>query len=366
MIISLTLGGRIKMWRKLSLMAIIAVVLFSMISCGGSNNDAAAKTEVKKEVIKWKMQSWASAGDSTYEAAEAFAEMVNEASDGRLVVTPYNAGAIIPAGKEFDAVLSGTVEAVHGAPAWTLGYFPGAIFYNNTVGGLTCNQQTMWLEKEGLELARKNYSPLGAFYVGPLTPHSPEVFAHSTKEINSVKDLKGLKLRMGSAALNEIFAEMGAAPVFMPGGEVYEATQRGVIDGFEYVTPSVNYGMGFHEVTEYMYLSPSRAPTDAQALFVNQKVWESLPADLQVIVENATKTVAYQYYVEEVSRDAEALKKFEEYGTKIRTVPEDVEKLLFKTAAEYYAAEAAKDPSYKEIYDSVMDWKAVCDQFDIK
>lgn len=353
--------------RALSLMLVAAAMFSLLVSCGGSSTaDAGEMKEAPKKVIKWKMQSWASAGDSTYEAAVELGRMVEEASDGRLIITPYNAGAIIPAGKEFDSVLSGTVEAVHGAPAWTLGYFPGAIFYNNTVGGLTCNQQRMWLEKEGLELARKNYKPLGAHYVGPLTPHNAEVFMHSTKALNSVKDLEGFKARMGSAALNEIFARMGAAPVFLPGGEVYEAVQRGIIDGFEYVTPSVNWGMGFQEVTDYMYLSPSRAPTDAQALFVNQKVWDELPKDLQTIVTNATKVVADAYYTEEIVRDAAALIEFENYGTTISKVPADIEALLFETADAYYAEQAESDPAYKEIYDSVMEWKEVCNQFNIQ
>ncbi len=340
------------------LIMLVGVALFT-----GPNDGQAAD---KQKVIKWKLQSWAPAGDATYEASLKFAELVKEASAGRLLITPYNAGAIIPAGKEFDSVLSGSVEAIHGAPGWSLGYFPAAIFYNNTVGGLTANQQRMWLEYEGLELARKNYTKLGAYYVGPLTPHNAEVFAHSTKPLNSVEDLNGFKVRMGSAALNEIFARMGAAPVFMPGGEVYEATQRGIIDGFEYVTPSVNWGMGFQEVTDYMYLSTSRAPTDAQALFVNQKEWDKLPADLQAIVTTACFMVADQYYVEEIVRDAEALKKFEEYGTKILPVPEDIEALLYKTAEAYYAEQAASDPAFKEIYDSVIKWQGISTQFNIQ
>ncbi len=341
----------------------LLVTLVSVALLTGPNEGQAASDQ---KVIKWKLQSWAPAGDATYEAAVNFANLVKEASGGRLLITPFNAGAIIPAGKEFDSVLSGSVEAIHGAPGWSLGYFPAAIFYNNTVGGLTANQQRMWLEYEGLELARKNYSKLGAYYVGPLTPHNAEVFAHSTKELNSVEDLKGFKVRMGSAALNEIFARMGAAPVFMPGGEVYEATQRGVIDGFEYVTPSVNWGMGFQEVTPYMYLSTSRAPTDAQALFVNQKEWDKLPADLQAIVTTACFMVADQYYVEEIVRDAEALKKFEEYGTKISGVPEDIEALLYETAQAYYEEQAASDPAFKEIYDSVKKWQVISKQFNIQ
>lgn len=352
--------------KRVLILSLLVVLAGMFVSCGGSDSGETAEAAAPKEVIKWKLQSWASAGDSTYDACLQFAELVKEASDGRLIITPYNAGAIIPAGKEFDSVLAGSVEAIHGAPGWSLGYFPAAIFYNNTVGGLTANQQRMWLEHEGLELARKNYTPLGAFYVGPLTPHNAEVWAHSTKKLSSVNDLKGFKIRMGSAALNEIYARMGAAPVFMPGGEVYEATQRGMIDGFEYVTPSVNWGMGFQEVTDYMYLSTSRAPTDAQALFVNQKTWDALPADLQRIVENATFQVADRYYVDEIVQDAAALKEFAAYGTKIESVPADIEKLLYETAEAYYAEQAAGDPAFKEIYDSVINWKQVCEQFSIQ
>jgi len=188
----------------------------------------------------------------------------------------------------------------------------------------------------------------------------------SKKPLNSVADLKGYKIRLGNAALNDIFSRMGATPVFLPGGEIYEAAQRGVIDGFEYVTPSVNWAMGYQEVTKYLYLSPTRAATDAQALFVNQKTWDKLPKDLQAIVEMVAFQVADEYYTKEVTDDAEALKKFAAYGTTIAKVPADIETALSKAAIAYYDAQAAKDPKYKEIYESFKNWKVICDQFDIK
>jgi TRAP-type mannitol/chloroaromatic compound transport system substrate-binding protein len=351
--------------RRVGILVLMVALVGLILSCGTANVGDATQAAPKK-VITWKLQSWAAAGDPTFKAAQDFAEMVKIASDGRLVITPYNAGAIIPAGKEFDSVIAGSVEAIHGAPGWAIGYFPASVFYNNVVGGLTMNQTKTWLIHEGLALARKNYTPLGAFYVGPLTPHNAEVWAHSKKPLNSLADLNGFKIRLGNAALNDIFSRMGATPVFLPGGEVYEAAQRGVIDGFEYVTPSVNWAMGFQEVTEYMYLSPTRAATDAQALFVNQKIWDALPADLQKIVEMAAFMVADQYYTQEVKDDAEALKKFAAHGTKIAKVPADIEAALAKAADAYYTEQAAKDPKYKEIYESFKNWKVICEQFDIK
>ncbi len=347
---------------------LLGILILALASCGSGKTaqGAASGAQEAKTVYKWKLQTWAAAGDSTYTASENLAAIVKDASDGRLIITPYNAGAIIPAGKEFDGVISGSVEAIHGPPTWSIGYFPGAVFFGSTVGGLTANQTRMWLNSDGRALAQKNYAKLGVHYVGALTPHNAEVFLHTKKPINSVADLKGMKLRMGAASLNDIFKRMGAAPVFLPGGEVYEAMQRGIIDGFEYVTPSVNWGLGFHEVSPYMYMSPSRAPTDAQALFINMKVWESMPKDLQRIVTLACDKAADEYYVREVKDDAEALKKFEAYGTKISFVPKDVEDLLYKTAAAYYTEQAKADEAFREIFESVQQWQKVCAQFGIK
>ena len=350
--------------------ALLALVLGGMlISCGGgakadAGSDSAAAAP--KQVIKWRLQSWAPAGDATYEAAEEFAKRVNLASDGQLVITPFTAGSIIPAGKEFDAVMSGSVEAVHGAPGWTIGYIPGSMFFTQYPGGLTANQMSMWMNYEGRDLAKKLYAELGVHYVNILTLSPSEVWAHTTKPLNSVADIKGLKIRLGTTALNAIFTKMGATPVFLPGGEIYESANRGVIDGFEYITPSLNWGMGFHEVADYMYLSPSRAPCDVQVVWVNQEEWDKLPAHLQEIVDAVSNDVARKYYTETVKRDADAVQKYIDYGTKVEKVPQDIIDLLNEKSEEYFKEESAKDETFKMIYEKHLAFKKICEQFDIK
>ena len=354
-----------------ALLLIVLVIGFS-VSCGGGSQAAESEGEEKmaeapkKEVIKWRLQSWAPAGDRTYEAAERFAEIVETASDGRLVITPYTAGSIIPGGKEFDSVMSGSVEAIHGPPGWTIGYIPGAVFFTQYPGGLTSNQLEMWMKLEGREMAQDLYGELGVHYVGILTLSPAEVWAHSTVPIESVDDIKGLKIRLGTTALNAIFKKMGATPVFLPGGEIYESAKRGVIDAFEYINPSLNWDMGFHEVADYMYLSPSRAPCDTQCIYVNQDKWVSLSPDLQEIIEMATDQIAREYYTTTVDRDTEAVQKYRDAGVKVRTPPQEVVDLLNEKAVEYFTEESAKDESYKKIYESAMAWKEVCNQFDIK
>ncbi len=318
------------------------------------------------KVINWRLQSMCAAGDFGFEGAKRFAEQVTEASGGRLVVKAFTAGAITPAGKEFDGAIAGSVEAAHVSAGWAVGYVPAGVFYTNWVGGHTGNQLMMWLEYEGIELARELYEPIGVYFVDQLTVHPAEVWCHSKKPLNSVEDIKGLKIRMGTTALNSIFKEMGAAPVFLPGGEIYESAKRGILDAFEYITPSLNWGMGFHEVTDYMYISSSRAPSDAQSLFVNMDVWNALPPDLQKIVELVAHRVSHEFFTESVVRDSTALEKYKEYGTIVEKLPKDIEELLFEKANEYYAEESAKDPGYKKVYEAALRFKEICDQFDIK
>ncbi|WP_198947054.1 TRAP transporter substrate-binding protein [Marispirochaeta aestuarii] len=348
---------------------ILIVLTFGMlIACGGSSGeDATAEAAApKKEVIRWRLQSWAPAGDRTYEAAQRFAEVVEIASDGQLLITPYTAGSVIPGGKEFDSVMSGSVEAVHGPPGWTIGYLPGAVFFTQYPGGLTSNQLEMWMKLEGRKIAQDLYDDLGVHYVGILTLSPAEVWAHSTKPLRSVADIKGWKVRLGTTALNAIFQKMGATPVFLPGGEIYESAKRGVIDGFEYINPSLNWDMGFHEVAKYMYLSPSRAPTDTQCIYVNGDTWDKLPENLKTIVTMATDQIAREYYTESVNRDVEAVQKYIDAGTIVEPVPQDIIDLLNEKSLEYFQEESAKDPNYKRIYDSAMAWKEVCERFDIK
>jgi len=318
------------------------------------------------KVITWEVPSMASTDDPTYQGLLRYAELVKEASGGRLVIKPFASDAIVPGGTEFDAVMNGEVPAGHITPAWSINYIPAAYCFGGIPGGLTATQYALWLAHEGKELAREIYEPLGVVLVDDITVHPAEVWAHSKRPIKSLDDLKGLKIRLGDASVSTILGEMGASPVFFPAGEVYESMQRGVIDAAEYITPSVNWDMGFHEVANYMYISPSRCPMDNQSLFVNKKVWDDLPSDLKVILESVAKKVAQDFFAEMLVRDVKALEDYKAYGTVVERVPQDIEDMLAVKAAEYFANETEKDPVYKKIYDSAMNYKKICEELGIQ
>lgn len=122
----------------------------------------------QEKVIKWRLQSFGAAADVTFLATVKFAALVTEASGGRLEVTSFPSGTITPAGKEFEGVISGSVEAAHASPGWAVGYVPAGVFYTSSVATLTGNQMMMWMDYEGLKFAQELYAPVGLHYVGQL------------------------------------------------------------------------------------------------------------------------------------------------------------------------------------------------------
>ena len=155
----------------------------------------------------------------------------------------------------------------------------------------------------------------------------------------------------------EILARMGAATVIIPGGELYEAMQRGTIDAFEYSTLASNWVMHFNEVAKYVYLSPSRAPSDPQCFYVNKDAWNALPDDLKVLVRDEIDkwTQAQHEYL--VYESVKAVDKFKEAGCEVLKVPKEIEDALLAEAAKFYEEKVASEPPiFGEIYNSMKEY----------
>jgi len=317
--------------------------------------------------IKWRIQSYAPTADRAFQQTTKFCDMVKTLSGGRLIIEPFSAGAILPAGKEFEGLLRGGVEAIHGPDGWTVGMVPAAYALSQQVGGLTGVQMMFWnVAGGGHELAQRAVKDLSVVFIDPLTIHPAEAWCMSNKPLNSLADIKGLKIRLGGQSLNDIFSRMGASPIFLPGGEIYESAKRGVIDAFEYVTPSVNWGMGFQEVAKYLYLSPVRAPFDRQAVWVTKDAYEKLSDDLKAMLLDSARALVPTFFGETIVLDYQALEKFRNYGTKVLAVPKDIDDELLKQGNKYSDESAAKDPFYAEVLKSIRAYKDLCEQQNIR
>jgi len=287
--------------------------------------------------------------------------MINEAAGGRLVIEIFPGGALVPETQELDAIHRGVADVCNTSHGYQIALFPQAGLFHQVCGGLTPVQAQMWyIEGGGNELAAKVYEPLDVVYVGTPMCSSPEVWAHSTVPLETMDDIRGLKMR-AIGETGEVMAKFGVAAVIMPGGEVYEACARGVIDAFEYGGAMIDWTMGFHEVAEYLYLSPSRAPTTAYGFWVNKDSWAELTPDLQKIVWMAVRVEAHRYYAETVVQDYEALANYIAYGTKVINLPEEIEEELLRVAKQHYDEKAAADPLYGEIKASQRAFKEVCE-----
>jgi len=328
--------------------------------------EEAAPAAPEGEVIKWQFQGHPPVSDYYFTAVQGIADHITAMSGGRLEVEAFAGGSIVPATEELDGVHQGILNMGSACPMYNVNKFPQSPLFDMVSGGMTALQMTLWHTKgNGDELAAKLWEPMNVKYIGPQGFLPPEVWAQSSKRIDDPDDLDGLKMRCAGDG-GEILASMGVSTVYFPGAEVYESAQRGVIDAFEYASPFLNWGMGFHEVTDYLYQSPSRAPTDVAHVWVNQDDWDALSPDLQAIVYDAVAAVGLEYTADSYIRDDEALVKYYDYGTEVTCLPVTVEEAYLEAAQEFYDAKAATDPLYKEILDAHWAFKALCDRAGIK
>ncbi|MBA7530839.1 Monocarboxylate 2-oxoacid-binding periplasmic protein [subsurface metagenome] len=262
---------------------------------------------------------------------------------------------------------AGILEMGAANPMYCLDKFPQAALFSMMSAGLTPIQMFMWhIRGGGDELAAQMWeSVLNVKYIAAASHLPPEIWAHSNRELKTVADIKGLKMRCAGDG-GEILARMGAATVYFPGAELYESMQRGVIDAFEYASPSLNWGMGFQEVADYLYISPSRAPTDAIHVWVNRDAWEKITPDLQMIVEEAVRTTAFDYYAETIVLDDEYLVKFIDYGVKVELLPQVIVDEFLRVSQEFYDEKCAADPFFAEIVKSMRVFREICELQDIR
>ncbi|MGE4299134.1 MAG: TRAP transporter substrate-binding protein [Desulfovibrionaceae bacterium] len=305
--------------------------------------------------IVWKSSGHGPASDPSQIYHDKLCNAITEASGGRLVVKPFVGGSIVPAYKELDAVDQNVLQLCYTCPMYNLDKWKAAGLISSRPGGLPGEALRTWFDfGGGADLMNKMMEGYNVMtFPGALSPLPEEVFFHSKKKLDSLADIKGLKARcMGDGG--EILKRMGAATVIIPGGELYEAMQRGTIDAFEYSTLASNWNMHFNEVAPYVYLSPTRAPSDPQVFFVNKDAWAKLPADLKAIVQQAVAKFSQEQHEYLVYESVKAVDKFRAAGNQVLRVPKDIDEALTAEANKFYEEKSkSESPIFGEIYNSM-------------
>ena len=311
-----------------------------------------ASASAADKVIKWKMQTVDDPGLMEHNAISvAFANRVKELSQGRLDIQVLPPGGLVSSFEVWDALRKGVMQMSQHYLVYWSGKEPALKSAQEWPVMVDPLQGLIWMyHGGGLEIQRKILDKYGIYYLGATPMEGEQIW--SKKPLRGIADLKGLKMRAAGTAADS-FAALGASVVTVPGGEVYQALERGVIDATEFTFPTVNYKYGFHEVTKYITM-PTYSGGGFYDWLVNKKAWEELPTDLQNIVVAAINETTLMYWLKVRLETQIVLKKLEDAGmTFITWSPEDMA-TLEKTRVQVMKGYAEKSPGFKEKYDSMM------------
>ena len=348
----------------LIILALVAalVLCFAMLvmekSRNFSQNGLAGLAEGQQQQFEWRLvTSWPKNFPGLGMGPERFAEMVNRMSDGRLQVQVFGANELVPALGVFDAVSSGAVEMGHTAAYYHKGKIAAAPFFTAVPFGMNAQETNAWIHYGGgLELWREAYE---SFNIIPFPGGNTgvQMAGWFNKEINSIEDLRGLKMRIPGIA-GEVFQRAGGTAVTIAGGELYTSMQTGVIDATEWVGPFNDRAFGLPEVAQYYYYPGWHEIGPMLEFEVNRDAWNELPADLQAIVAAASRAVNQDMLDEYTAQNAVVLVELEQAGVDIRPLPEEVLNRLREIADQYYLEEAERDPLFGRVHESYSNFFA--------
>ncbi|MBV1907774.1 MAG: TRAP transporter substrate-binding protein [Kangiellaceae bacterium] len=323
-----------------------------LMTFGFSSNLIAAD-----KVYRWRLaETWGPNFPIFGDTTKNMAKMVKEMSNGRLVIRIDSSNRHKAALGIFDFVKNGQYQMGHSASYYWKGKNINTMFFTTLPFGMTTPEQYGWFyHGGGKELMKEVYDQYGILsFPGGNTGN--QMGGWFRKEINSVDDLKGLKMRIPGFA-GEVLAELGAKPTNIASGELYTALERKTIDALEWVGPSLDLRMGFHRIAPYYYTGWHEPATELQFM-VNQKAYESLPADLQTILTIAMKAAAYDMYTQSMHASAMNLETLQQDypNVKLKTFPAPVMEALRQANDKLLGQFAAKDPMSKKILDSIHDY----------
>jgi len=303
--------------------------------------------------IKWKMvTTWPKNFPVLGTGANQLAKLITEMSDGRLTVKVFGAGELIPAFEVFDAVSRGTAQMGHGSAYYWKGKIEQAQFFSTVPFGMNAQEMTAWLYfGGGMELWRESYQPFGIIpaAAGNTTVQMAGWF---NKEINSVNDLKGLKMRIPGLG-GEVLKRAGGTPVNLPGGELFSSLKTGAIDATEWVGPYNDLAFGLYKAAKYYYYPGWHEPGTTLEAIINEKAFAALPKDIKSIVKNCCKIVNQDMSLEFTAKNNAALDTLvNKHKVDVRKLPDDVLAKLKMLSNEVVSELATKNKSAKKIHDS--------------
>ncbi|HWT15215.1 MAG TPA: TRAP transporter substrate-binding protein DctP [Patescibacteria group bacterium] len=305
--------------------------------------------------FEWKMvTSWPRDLPGLGTGAARLAEMLGEASGGRLRVTLYAGNELVAPFDVFDAVARGAVEMGHSGAYYWKGKSEAAPFFCAMPFGLNAQEMNGWLyHGGGLALWRELYAKFGLVPF-PCGNTGVQMAGWFNREILSVDDLKGLKMRIPGLA-GDVMARLGVVPVNLPGGDIFHSLQQGAIDAAEWMSPYNDLAFGLHRVAKYCYYPGWQEPGPTLECIVNQHAYAALPDDLKAILDACCRAINADLLAEYTVRNQDALKQLiDVHKVEFRRLPDPVLAALREQADAILAELATRDPFTKRVHDSFV------------
>lgn len=312
-----------------------------------------------KDTYRWKLaETWGPNFPIFGDATKNMAELVKEMSGGRLIIDIHSSNKHKSALGIFDFVRTGQYQMGHSASYYWKGKDFNTLFFSTIPFGMTAPEQYAWFyHGGGMELMQSVYDKYGILsFPGGNTGN--QMGGWFRKEINSVEDFKGLKMRIPGFA-GEVLAELGAKPTNIPAGELYTALERNTIDALEWVGPSLDLRMGFHKIAPYYYTGWHEPATELQFM-VNKKAYDNLPKDLQHILTTAMRLSAYDMYAQSMHESSVNLASMQkDYpNVEIRSFPDPVMKAIKAANQKLLKQFSEKNEKTAQILKSIQAYQA--------
>ncbi len=301
--------------------------------------------------VRWRLaSSFPKPLDTIFGAAEVFANAVKAMSGGKFEISVHAAGELMPGFGVVDGVQQGSVQMCHTVPYYFYGKNPAFALGAAIPFGMNARQMNAWMmHGNGRKLMNEFYAGYGMVsYAGGNT--GTQMGGWFRKEIKTVADMKGLKMRLGGGLVGDVMAKMGVIPQSIPGGEIYQALEKGTIDAAEWVGPYDDQKLGFNKVAPFYYYPGWWEGGPEVDFFINKKALEDLSPENKAIVEAATALASADMLAKYDARNPVALKQL--IGAKIKLLPfsKDILDASFKASQQVYAENDAKSPEWKKIF----------------
>jgi TRAP-type mannitol/chloroaromatic compound transport system substrate-binding protein len=303
-----------------------------------------------QQTLRWRLtSSFPKSLDTLFGVNEVFAKLVSQMTGGKFQITIHAPGELVPAFGTVDAVKDGTVEMANTAPYYYFGKDETFALACAIPFGLNSRQMTAWMfEGNGLTLTREFYRTYNIVNF-PMGNTGAQMGGWFRKEVKSLADFKGLKFRCGGFA-GKVVERIGGVPQNIPGGEIYQALEKGTIDAAEWVGPYDDQKLGFNKVAPF-YAYPGWWEGGPQLeLHINSKAWDGLSSEYKAIIEAASAYAHVDMQAKYDGKNAAALKQLVAGGAKLFPFPKDLMETAFKESMALYAEIGDKNPNWKKIY----------------